>query len=393
MILPFLSAFAGTAEDDLRRTLPSFVHDPLDQASLIAAADAEAVALQQALATVGPAPLEAVRERYFAEIVTNLAEKQPPLAVETLRRTVLGFEAFRLRTYVTSGVFPKRYFGYFDRLGDTAEAEGRLARTATCAADVVNHNQQAAGSPLRVRPDEIAVTFVAEGGALVLREDQDRMDRLHPITDVGLDDVASGNRDLPGLIRELDAACGTRLQDIVVYTAAGGPPPPGAISRGNVVGSTPQDQWAWIVRLMTLEEGVAGTAFMWIWEKQIAERDLVAKGAAPLSARDPRDQFVVGSLVYNSGLIHAAATQRSLREFTTGAWLFDRSERNREIRPTLNLLAPPAQLAELLGGAAIRDQPTSWVAVYHVLQRYGAWEALHRFTDVFDADGRFRDTR
>ena len=39
----------------------------------------------------------------------------------------------------------------------------------------------------------------AEGGALLLREDQHRMNDLHPVMDVGLDDVALDLRQ-PGLL-------------------------------------------------------------------------------------------------------------------------------------------------------------------------------------------------
>lgn len=35
------------------------------------------------------------------------------------------------------------------------------------------------------------------------------------------------------------------------------------------------------------------------------------------------------------------------------------------------------------------EQPTSWNGVYHVLQRYGAYTALKRFTDVFDDGDMF----
>jgi hypothetical protein len=36
-------------------------------------------------------------------------------------------------------------------------------------------------------------------------------------------------------------------------------------------------------------------------------------------------------------------------------------------------------------------QLTSWNAVYHVLQRYGAWVGVSRFATVFDGNGAFRE--
>ena len=42
----------------------------------------------------------------------------------------------------------------------------------------------------------------------------------------------------------------------------------------------------------------------------------------------------------------------------------------------------------LLGeGGPLPHQPTSWNAVYHILQRYGAWVALTRFSDHFTETG------
>ena len=61
-------------------------------------------------------------------VVANLTAKQdasPPfeLSVDAIERQVIGYEAFKLESYVTSGVFPKRYFGYLDGERDTGAVE------------------------------------------------------------------------------------------------------------------------------------------------------------------------------------------------------------------------------------------------------------------------------
>ena len=46
-------------------------------------------------------------------------------------------------------------------------------------------------------------------------------------------------------------------------------------------------------------------------------------------------------------------------------------------------------LAALLVDRDYPEQGTSWIALYHILQRYGGFDGLSRTTRVFDADGRF----
>ena len=44
-----------------------------------------------------------------------------------------------------------------------------------------------------------------------------------------------------------------------------------------------------------------------------------------------------------------------------------------------------------MAGQPERPQPTGWLSVYNVMQRYGAWVALHELTDTFDAEGRWQE--
>jgi hypothetical protein len=57
-------------------------------------------------------------------------------------------------------------------------------------------------------------------------------------------------------------------------------------------------------------------------------------------------------------------------------------------RPRLFIYAPEEALRRLKDGEHVPRQLTSWSAVYHILQRYGAWVALEKFSDVFEG-GKF----
>jgi hypothetical protein len=281
--------------------------------------------------------------------------------VEVLERTVVDYEAFRLSAYSRSGVSPKRYFGYLDGLNDTAEEERVLRRTAAGCTRAANAWLASEGSSLRVDDQEIVVTFLAEGGALWLGEDRG----FHPIFDVGLDDLVSGSSDLGELQGLLDAEVGTDLGGLIQWS------PEGPV----------------LVREMTLEETLAGTALMWVWEKQIAERKLAELGLRPLHERDRAEQFIIGSLVYNSGVLHSPERWTQIRSFEAAEVVWGKSEANAQSRWRLPLVHPELALDALIGGQDYPDQGTDWLAMMHVLQRYGGWEALRRFTDHFDEQG------
>ena len=63
------------------------------------------------------------------------------------------------------------------------------------------------------------------------------------------------------------------------------------------------------------------------------------------------------------------------------------SEKTKAKRWALPVLAPRSSLERMLSGGDYPEQLTSWSAVYHVLQRFGGYEGLTRFTDAFDARG------
>ena len=378
--------------ENTAEALTRFVDDPAVVAALLAELDIEAAGLAERLAAHGPADPDRVRSILEQQVEARLLgwvamDQQGGFAVDAarIRRQAIQWEAWRLERYVSSGVFPKTYFGFFDEAWDTAPHERGMRETVGCTRRIINAWQQERGRQVRVTDAEIAVTFIAEGGALMLTTQQAHMNDLHPVLDVGLDDIASGLGDYDGLLAELDAGCGTDLAGTVVTTADDVAP---AGATGRLM--APKGEWAWLVRNATFREGIVGTALMWIWEKEIAARKLLAADRDPMEGRPADQQFVIGSLVYNSGLVHAEGTAQDILRFHTGQRLYSNSENNAHRRPRLNLLPPAGLLEEFLSVGAYREQPTSWLAAYHVLQRYGAWEGLRLFSETFDEFGMYR---
>ncbi|MCP4809586.1 MAG: hypothetical protein GY913_01730 [Proteobacteria bacterium] len=313
---------------------------------------------------------QSIRER--------LTEIPPELRTsEYLEREVKAFEAWKLETTVSSGVVPKRYFGYVDGVGDTADEERVLRETTIASVAAINAWQADRGSKIRITEQEVVVTFLAEGGALWLG----RRTELHPVMDVGLDDIASGTREYADLMAEIDATAGTGLGELVVWA------PKGTSSGDRLIGEH-DGQVPYLVRDMTLAESVAGTALMWVWEKEIAAKNSTRAGYGLIDAMPLREQFIAGSLVYNSGDVHSPTRWRQIRDFDTAQVIWDKSEANARSRWRLEVFEPPMILRELAADG-YPEQPTAWLAMYHVLQRYGAFEALSRFTDVFEEDGAF----
>jgi hypothetical protein len=123
---------------------------------------------------------------------------------------------------------------------------------------------------------------------------------------------------------------------------------------------------------MTFEESILGTAAMYLWEKKIAETKRRAEGRASLSTLSLDEQYVQASLVYNSGILFADERVKQIMAFDTVVYLFETSEKAAPKREKLPAMSPEAADALLERGELLPPQPTSWSAVYHILQRYGA---------------------
>ena len=312
--------------------------------------------------------VELLLTRLVAENLQQKHAQHFPLDAARIRRQVIAAEAFKVETFVSTGVFPKRYFGYLDEQWDTAAAERRLKIAARKAAHACNRWLENVKAPFRVTEQELVVTFLAEGGAVLLRERQHELDSIHPVQGIGLDDIAKGFVDLAPLVSLLDEDLGTHLGEIVVW----------------------RDGTPLLSRNFVFEEAIAGTAAMWVWEKQIAEKKLLAKGRASLATRPLDEQFVITSLVYNSGILFDEKTVGRIRALDTGAYVHELSESTKAKRWPLPVLPPKASLQRLLGGGDFPEQLTSWSTVYHVLQRHGGYVGLTRFTDAFDEQGRLK---
>jgi hypothetical protein len=351
--------------------LTAFAADADAGAALEARLTATGRALQKKLDHVERCEQADVSRELARQVAKNLEDKRAqrfPMELRRLERQVIDFEAFRFETFVATGVFPKRYFGYLDERWDTAEYEHRLKRVTKHAAAACNRWLESTGATFRVTEQELVVTFLAEGGAVLLREEQSAANRVHPVLGIGLDDIAKGFADLKPLVKLMDGECGTHLETVV------------ATRGGEQV----------LARFFTFEEALAGTAVMWVWEKQIAETKLKAKGRAALSTRSREQQFVIASLVYNSGILFDEKTVDRIDRLDTGSYLFDVSERSRARQWPLPVLTPRESLRRLLGGVDYPVQGTSWSTVFHVLERYGAFVALSKFDDAFDAGGALR---
>jgi len=294
-----------------------------------------------------PARIEAVLEREVRQRLDGYPEAL--ITPERIARQVVDYEAFKLQTFLTSGVCAKRYFGFVDLEHDTAAEEKVVVEAVEGSVEVINHWLDQRGESWKITDQEVLVTFYAEGGALWLGQQES----FHPVLDVGLDDVASGFADHPDLVEALDDALGTSL-DTVVPTG----------------------------RDMDLAEAVAGTALMWMWEKDIADRKVGITG------RTADEQFVIASLVYNSGDPHSKLRWDQIQAFDTKQVVWDKSEANATRRWRLPVLEP-STLMRHLSVAPYPYQGTDWLAMLHIVQRYSAYVALQRFTEVF-SEGSLR---
>ncbi|MDP2345034.1 MAG: hypothetical protein Q8O67_29085 [Deltaproteobacteria bacterium] len=331
--------------------------------------------LERALAAAFPNDA-ILRAQVITNVAKNLAGKRLltpidagpfSLSVEEIKRTVIDYEVFKVRTYISSGVFPKRYFGYFDLKWDTAVRERTLQRVVRTSVNAINEFQKRAGSPVRVTDAEVAITFIAEGGALLLGARQEHADDVHPFA-VGLDDLGKSLLRRTKLANELVAKTGSKFGDVIGY----------------------RDGVQFLRRNMTFEEAVVGTAFMWADEKMLASDKLKETERRSLADLSSDEQFVAGSLVFNSGLVFSPASRALIVDLATAPEMQRVSLANEHTRWLLPVLDPLAARERIRSGHGYPEQSTSWSAMYHVLQRYGAYNALRACTDLFDDDGMFR---
>lgn len=282
-----------------------------------------------------------------------------------------AFERFRRESYISSGVAPKRYFGLFDEAGDTAAYETILRRAIIDGARLANEFAAEEEFAARVTEKELALTFIAEGGALLLTSMTASVEKVHPVYGIGLDNYREGLREYPDLAAALDETLGSRLRKLTIG-----------------IGGTQL-----LLRPMTFREAIAGTVLMYLHQKVRTDRLLAAEGRPALATMPLDRQFIVASLVYNSGILFAPERIEAIHSFSTGDYLHSVNELNAGKRPRLAVFPPAEAKARLDRGEPFPRQLTSWSAVYHILQRYGAWVGLERYASVFDERGAFLERR
>jgi hypothetical protein len=331
-----------------------------------AAADRVKTALDREIGNLNnpawaPGYCQAISDNLSAKLASSLEGVR--FNDETLIETAVRYEAFRIKAFRNTGVSPKRYFGFLDERGKTAAYERTLKSIAARIAILLNAYSEKNGLNITVTPKEIIVTQLAEGGALLLTDQFETVDRVHPVNGVGLDDYRIGFQRFPGLVSEIDKTFGTKLEEL-------------SIAREGA---------------MTFTETILGTAVMYLYEKEIAEKKRLAEQLPSLKTLPLDEQFVHASLVYNSGILFSGERVKQMMAFDTAAYLVDTSEKTAmrpvEPRPRLPVILPEAADALLIEGKPLPHQPTSWNAVYHVMQRYGAWVALTKFSSYFTVSG------
>ena len=299
-----------------------------------------------------------------------LAQPEPPPGTHAVSDSD-GFEGFRRQSYLASGVAPKRYFGFFGETGDTAAYETVLRRAVIDGVRLANEYAAVKGLTVRITEQEVAITFLAEGGALLLTSMTDTIERVHPVYGIGLDNYRDGLDDYPALAASLDHALGSRLERLTLDLGG----------------------WRILLRPMTYREAVAGTILMYLHQKERTDRLLAAAGRPSLATMPLPAQFVTTSLVYNSGILFAPERVDDILAFRAGPYLDEVNRLNAGKRPRLPVYPPAEAKMRLDAGEPYPRQLTSWNAVYHVLQRYGAWVGVSRFAMVFDGNGAFRERR
>lgn len=312
---------------------------------------------------------------HLALLALAVASRPPALAAPGATPGAPGladpdrFERFRRETYLASGVVPKRYIGFFDEAGDTAAYETVMRHAVVEGVRLANDYATSKGLAVRITEQEVAITFLAEGGALLLTDMTYSIERVHPVYGIGLDNYRDGLEDYPSLVVSLDHGLGSRLEKMTVKLA------------GRRI----------LLRPMTFREAIAGTILMYLHQKARTDRLLTAAGRPALATMSLPAQFVTTSLVYNSGILFSQERIEDILAFRTGAYLDEVNRLNIGKRSRLPVYPPAEAKMRLDAGEPYPRQLTSWNAPYHVLQRYGAWVGLSRFAIVFDGGGAFRE--
>ena len=350
-----LAVAAPPEELAVRAELAHFVEaDRVD--AVVAHLEAVAETTAAALARIGSAPPAEVRAALYRRVAENLARRHPPgsapglpITEADLVRTVLDYEGFRLARYVSAGVAPRSGTSAGSTSGTTRGPRSAPdGDVVACAVDVINADRAAAGDPLRISEAEVAVTFFAEGGALLV--ERRRHDGILPVGGIGNHYIGYGVQSYRDVASAVDVACGTDVLGTLVWSAAGTRPTEQVVRR-NQRSSDPV-RTAWLTRTWTLEEAVAGTALMWLWERELTAGMLRAAGregshpGRPTADRDHLDGLQLGRA---AGRAHPAGDGDLL---ATGERLAEQARRRTSGRLAIDLVPPRSLVGGGGGGCA-----------------------------------------
>lgn len=384
LLFAFSLAAVGASAGDLPETCRTAI---ASVEALTGEPGAKSVVEEALLAQIAKLPRQSWTPGYCRAVADNFAAKVVSrgegvaFTTRTLVATGVEFEAFRIASFRNSGVAPKRYFGFLDEQGLAAAYEKKLKATASRVAPILNAYAARKGLGVAVTPKEIIVTHIAEGAALLLSTDFAYVDSVHPVSGVGLDDYRHGFKQYADLVSEIDATFHSHLG------AIGDNPERPILNSILGAGTVRRLERIFGIVSMTFEESVLGTAVMYLWEKAITEEKLRAEGRPSLNTLTLDEQYVVASLVYNSGILFVDERAKQIMAFDTANYLVETSEKAADKRPKLPVMRPEEADALLERGEPSPRQPTSWSAVYHILQRYGAWAGLTRFGNDFTPEG------
>ena len=279
IVIPALGAALALCGNARALDLPEGCQSALRAVGSLTSETGATVALETALASqIAKLANPSWGPGYCRAVADNLAAKAVSLSegvsftTQTLIATAVEFEAFRITSFRNSGVAPKRYFGYVDERGKAAVYEKQLKTVATRVAPILNAYAVKKGLGVTVTPKEIVVTHIAEGAALLLSTDLANVDRVHPVSGVGLDDYRHGFKQYADLVDEIDAAFKTKIGAL-----ADNPQRPLA-NKILSDGAVRRLERELGVVAMTFEESVLGTSVMYLWEKVIAEDKRRAEG-------------------------------------------------------------------------------------------------------------------
>lgn len=348
---------------------------------------------------VGRERQAAARQLIRANVLDNLYGKMRlksaatgrfPLAREEVLGSVVGYEIFKLSSFLKSGVVPKRYFGFLDGKWDTADREMTLLRVTRRTGEVINDPQIARERFVAVSDLELLVTYLSEGGALFFRKREtapgvEDPTRIHLYYDLGCDNIWLALHRYPSLVTSIDENLGTNLGAYRVTSFT------------NEVGDTCRG----INQYVSFQESIAAMGLMYLHCKELAARDLARQrtrpgtdwstfdlGALPLDA-----QLIVTLYHYNTGHLPERATVQRIQTLSTIEYLNEVSRQRPRGKPPLPVPSSPVTAFEQVAEHGYPTQPSSWHGAYNTMQRYGAFVALRRFMDIFDEHGNWTGAR